>query len=297
MEKAALVSQILRGLGGLVGAGGRATTRLGNLALKGSQTGAGRAVARLGAKGQAAGEKLLLRGGATPTAASKAWSGARTTAGQRVLSAPPPPLPKPVPQATAATRASVPTAATRVGTPTAPTLQSAGVGGPYRTAAPVSAPAQYGTLPPKPVVVPKPAPPKPGSLMEGGAEAGFTRGAQPGAAPSPWAREGEQILAQRKAGQEALARQRAAAPPAAAAAAPVEAAAEAAGKTKKPLIGWKTKALLGAGALGAGYAGYKGLQTARDYMMTPTMTGGAWGGYGGPMPQEVSPYGYVQPAY
>lgn len=58
------------------------------------------------------------------------------------------------------------------------------------------------------------------------------------------------------------------------------AVATGAGKSvaKKPsLIGWKGKALLGGGALGAGYAGLKGLQTAKQYMMTPTSGGQRWG--------------------
>jgi len=62
-------------------------------------------------------------------------------------------------------------------------------------------------------------------------------------------------------------------------------------QTVKP--GWKGKAL-GLGALaGTGYVGYKGLQTARDYMMMPTYTSQAWGGYGAGPAHQVGPYGYA----
>lgn len=91
--------------------------------------------------------------------------------------------------------------------------------------------------------------------------------------------------------------------PAAAAAAPAAASAVPAAAAKpgqsalgkawqavKP--GWKTKALIGAGALGTGYVGLKGLQAARDYMMMPTYSSQAWGGYGMAPAAQVGPYGY-----
>lgn len=65
-----------------------------------------------------------------------------------------------------------------------------------------------------------------------------------------------------------------------------------AAQTSKPLIstGTKLKAGLGLGLLGTGYAGYKGLQTARDYMMQPTgMT--RWGRYGPAPMHNVNQYG------
>ncbi len=65
-----------------------------------------------------------------------------------------------------------------------------------------------------------------------------------------------------------------------------------AAKAKKPLIGWKTKAVVGAGALGTAYTGYKGMQAARDYMMAPTYTSNAWGG-GGMLRGGVNQYGYT----
>lgn len=51
----------------------------------------------------------------------------------------------------------------------------------------------------------------------------------------------------------------------------------------KPLIGMgtKMKVLGGLGLAGAGYAGYKGLQATRDYMMVPTQQTQNWG-FGGP---------------
>lgn len=51
----------------------------------------------------------------------------------------------------------------------------------------------------------------------------------------------------------------------------------------KPLLGWKSKAAIGGGLALTGYAGYKGLQTAKDYMMMPSQGGAAWG-HGGPQP-------------
>jgi hypothetical protein len=65
-------------------------------------------------------------------------------------------------------------------------------------------------------------------------------------------------------------------------------------KKKKPLIGWKGKALGGAALLGTGYVGMKGVQATRDYMMTPT---GGYGSssYGAPSGARYAPsqYGYV----
>ncbi len=46
----------------------------------------------------------------------------------------------------------------------------------------------------------------------------------------------------------------------------------------------------GAAALGAGYLGYKGLQTARDYMMQPAHSQ-TWGKRGLPLPANVNEYG------
>lgn len=68
--------------------------------------------------------------------------------------------------------------------------------------------------------------------------------------------------------------------------------AAASGK-EQPLLGGMTKAkLLGtAGLLGAGYAGYKGLQAVRDYMMVPTGARQQWG-YGAPLRHNVTAYGY-----
>jgi hypothetical protein len=103
------------------------------------------------------------------------------------------------------------------------------------------------------------AAPAPMSLSQG-ARQGFTAGSPTGA--SPWA--------------------------AASAAAPTAVAG------KKSLLGWKGKAGLGAATLGAGYAGYKGLQATRDYMMTPTSQE-RWGRHGVAPAHNVSPYGYVTP--
>lgn len=68
-------------------------------------------------------------------------------------------------------------------------------------------------------------------------------------------------------------------------------AAEAVPKAKPLLsMGTKAKLLGGAGLLGAGYMGYKGMQTARDYMMMPSGQSN-WGpGYA---PRAgVTEYGY-----
>lgn len=85
--------------------------------------------------------------------------------------------------------------------------------------------------------------------------------------------------------------QRAATAPAAAGAvaAPVAAAAT---KKSKPIIGLGTKAKIlgGVGLAGAGYLGYKGLQTTRDYMMIPSYSSQRWG-YGN-VRQQPSAYGY-----
>lgn len=59
---------------------------------------------------------------------------------------------------------------------------------------------------------------------------------------------------------------------------------------KKPLIGWKTKALAGGAAGVVAYGGYKGLQSARDYMMMPAASGQRYGGYR-PNRSRVSSYG------
>lgn len=55
--------------------------------------------------------------------------------------------------------------------------------------------------------------------------------------------------------------------------------------------GWKTKAVMGAGILGAGYAGYKGMQAAKDYMSTPVHDTQRWGS-SRPAMNNVSEYGY-----
>lgn len=72
-----------------------------------------------------------------------------------------------------------------------------------------------------------------------------------------------------------------------------EAAAGAASKSK-PLIGWGTKAKIGLGVagLGAGYAGYKGLQAAKDYMMQPTAAS-SWGAHGVTPMKNVNQLGYA----
>ncbi len=61
-----------------------------------------------------------------------------------------------------------------------------------------------------------------------------------------------------------------------------------------PWLSWRTKAKIGIGAasLGTGYVGYKGLQTARDYMMMPSSTGGPWNPYGSGVRHNVNPMGY-----
>ncbi len=73
------------------------------------------------------------------------------------------------------------------------------------------------------------------------------------------------------------------------------------GAKKKPLISTGTKAKIGLGvggaalAAGTGYAGYKGLQATRDYMMKPSQQGvGQWGGYGPQAVSNVNQYGRVQ---
>lgn len=77
-----------------------------------------------------------------------------------------------------------------------------------------------------------------------------------------------------------------------AAAAPTAQPKPAAQPASRPLIGagTKLKMLGGAAALGTGYVGYKGLQTARDYMMAPPHHSS----YGTPMAHDVNQYGYPQ---
>ena len=65
-----------------------------------------------------------------------------------------------------------------------------------------------------------------------------------------------------------------------------------AGAKKAVTPGWKSKALVGGAALGAAYTGYKGLQTARDYMMQPTYASNNWGGTG-TLRGPVNQYGYT----
>jgi hypothetical protein len=86
---------------------------------------------------------------------------------------------------------------------------------------------------------------------------------------------------------------------AAGAAAATAPAAAAPGKTLMQRLkpGWKTKATLAAGTLGAGYAGYKGLQAAKDYMMAPTYTSQAWGGYGMSPQGDLNQFGYQNQVY
>jgi hypothetical protein len=96
----------------------------------------------------------------------------------------------------------------------------------------------------------------------------------------------------------ALQRGAAAAAPALAGAATAAAPAAAKGAGLlggKPLISGLTKAKLGLGALGLGlgYAGYKGLQSARDYMMIPTAQE-RYGGFGLRPMGGVNEYGYPQ---
>jgi len=76
-----------------------------------------------------------------------------------------------------------------------------------------------------------------------------------------------------------------------AAQAATQAATQAVGQASKPLIGTGTrlKALGAAGVLGAGYLGYKGLQTGRDYMAQPA--GQHQQDY---LSQGVNQYGYNQ---
>lgn len=52
------------------------------------------------------------------------------------------------------------------------------------------------------------------------------------------------------------------------------------------------KAIMGAGILGAGYLGYKGLQGARDYMERPGHTNATWGRDQSPLMHNVNEYGY-----
>lgn len=59
---------------------------------------------------------------------------------------------------------------------------------------------------------------------------------------------------------------------------------------KKPLIGWKGKALMGGTALGAGYLGLKGMQTARDVLTQRPQMG--YGAQRTPLRHNVSRWGY-----
>lgn len=52
------------------------------------------------------------------------------------------------------------------------------------------------------------------------------------------------------------------------------------------------KAITGAGVLGAGYLGYKGLQATRDYMESPGHTNANWGRAQSPLMHNVNEYGY-----
>jgi hypothetical protein len=65
--------------------------------------------------------------------------------------------------------------------------------------------------------------------------------------------------------------------------------------------GIRNKALLyggGAAALGGtGYAGYKGLQTAKDYMMQPTYASSSWGPSGMMPASGVNEFGYQDVSY
>lgn len=67
---------------------------------------------------------------------------------------------------------------------------------------------------------------------------------------------------------------------------------------RKPLLqrlkpGWRAQAALGAGVAGTGYAGYKGLQATKDYMMQPTYASQYWGGAGMNPQAMVNQYGYT----
>jgi hypothetical protein len=52
------------------------------------------------------------------------------------------------------------------------------------------------------------------------------------------------------------------------------------------------KAITGAGVLGAGYLGYKGLQKAKDYAESPGHTNASWGKANSPLMHNVNEYGY-----
>lgn len=60
------------------------------------------------------------------------------------------------------------------------------------------------------------------------------------------------------------------------------------GKALSP--GWKAKALIGAGTIGAGVAAYKGMQGARNYMSEPGHEAQHWGS-NRPVMHNVSEYG------
>jgi hypothetical protein len=86
-----------------------------------------------------------------------------------------------------------------------------------------------------------------------------------------------------------------------AARAPVPAAAGGAAGGGINLKGLRNKALLYGGGTaaiaGTGYAGYKGLQAAKDYMMAPTYTSQAWGGYGMSPQGDLNQFGYQNQVY
>ena len=75
--------------------------------------------------------------------------------------------------------------------------------------------------------------------------------------------------------------------PAAAIQAAAPAAAPAAAGASKPLLN-RGKLLAGGALAGAGYVGFKGMQTARDYMMAPSHHATA------PIMQNVNEFGYPQ---
>lgn len=62
----------------------------------------------------------------------------------------------------------------------------------------------------------------------------------------------------------------------------------------KPLVGWKGKALMGAGILGAAGTGLYGMSAAKQYMTQPSMGGRRWG-TGAPLKTRVNQWG--QPVF
>jgi hypothetical protein len=165
-------------------------------------------------------------------------------------------------------------------------------GGAYRT------PVKPATTPPK--------------VTPGATQQGFTTG-KPGAA-SPWAAEGAESL-QAKARQAPVRKTSGPTGPAELAgpqtaaqrniAKGSEEMLEAGAKytpptpAKKKWISTGTKAKIGLGLVGAGvaYGGYKGLQSARDYMGKPIQGGQRYGKYGPQVAHQVSQYGYVPSRY